>query len=209
MAAWGAGESGVGPPCPAGGGRDTLCRVPPSLPRVTTGPRTPSAEPPELAAGGGPSDCAGCGACCRRNGSPVVLYNSAYATASGHPYRPAGLPDPLAAEIDERFLGLRRGQEGPGPCLWYDAEAAACRHYQWRPGVCREFEVGSASCLSDRRAEGVEPAGRPGTGRSAAGRSAAGESDPLRIDDADDAGQQGHESGESQHRSRLRRDAGR
>ena len=81
-----------------------------------------------------------------------MLYNSAMATAGGHPYRPPGLPASLIEEIDDHFLGLRRGQEPPGPCLWYDAAAMRCRHHEWRPVVCREFEIGSASCVSDRTA---------------------------------------------------------
>ena len=83
------------------------------------------------------------------------MYNSGLGRGERHPFRPAGLPAELVEEIDAHFLGLHRGQEGPGPCLWYDAAALRCRHYQWRPQVCRDYAVGSPSCLSGRRKEGV------------------------------------------------------
>ena len=35
-------------------------------------------------------------------------------------------------------------------CLWYDHESRKCRNYEWRPSICREFEVGSDGCLSWR-----------------------------------------------------------
>ena len=88
--------------------------------------------------------------CCRLNGSPPLVYNSALGTGEAHPVRPPGLPPELIAEIDDRFLGLHRGQEPPGPCVWYDERARRCRHYRWRPPVCREYEIGSPSCLADR-----------------------------------------------------------
>lgn len=128
-----------------------------SVPRDANGSREPTAASTDgrpLA----PLDCTDCGACCRRNGSPVVVYNSGLNTAGGHPYRPEDLPPHLLAEIDEHFLGLRRGQEPGGACLWYDAKTARCRHYEWRPPACREFEVGCASCLSDRAALQIGPA---------------------------------------------------
>ena len=99
-----------------------------------------------------PPDCTGCGACCERNGSPPLLLNSALGTSEAHPYRFPGMPAALIAEIDDHFLGLHRGQEPPGPCVWYDAARQRCRHYEWRPQICRDFEIGSPSCLSDRGA---------------------------------------------------------
>ena len=132
-------------------------------------PRTSSTAPPRAGFTGHPqlrvlpgepdvpSDCTDCGACCRQNGSPVLLYNSRLGGSGDlpHPYRPVNLPAELVAEIDTHFLGLHRGQEPPGPCLWYDATTHGCRHYQWRPQICRDFEVGSPSCLADRRAAGT------------------------------------------------------
>ena len=113
-----------------------------------------------------PTSCEGCGACCRRNGSPPLLFNSGLGTAGHHPLRPPGLPAELIAEVDAAFLGLHRGQEPPGPCIWLDAATDRCRHYDWRPQVCRDYAIGSPSCLhdraedrraEDRRADGADP----------------------------------------------------
>jgi Putative zinc- or iron-chelating domain len=55
------------------------------------------------------------------------------------------------------------------PCLWLDMETRKCRWYDWRPDVCRDFEVGCGPCLEHRRRIGVgctsrrprKPGGRP------------------------------------------------
>ena len=97
-----------------------------------------------------PASCESCGLCCEGNGSPVALYASRPEWPSLHPYRPAGVPDELIREIDENFGGLFRGQEPPERCLWFDAEARRCRHYEWRPQFCREYELGGVACLASR-----------------------------------------------------------
>ena len=80
-----------------------------------------------------------------------------YATRPGwreqHPYRPHDLPADLAAEIDDHFAGLFRGQEPQERCLWFDAESRACRHYEYRPQICREYELAGPQCLLRRDAE--------------------------------------------------------
>lgn len=98
-----------------------------------------------------PANCDGCGLCCEGNGSPVTLYVSRQEWQS-HPFRPAGLPDDLIREIDDNFAGLFRGQESQDRCLWFDAEARRCRHYEWRPQVCRDYELGGFACLASRSA---------------------------------------------------------
>lgn len=42
------------------------------------------------------------------------------------------------------------------PCLWYDPATRRCRHYEYRPLACREFEVGSEDCLDARRRAGID-----------------------------------------------------
>lgn len=98
-----------------------------------------------------PASCEGCGLCCENNGSPVLLYASRPDHDGPHPFRPADLPEDLIREIDDHFAGLSRGQEPPGPCLWYDPERRCCKHYRWRPQVCRDYELGGEACLSERR----------------------------------------------------------
>lgn len=37
-----------------------------------------------------------------------------------------------------------------GPCTWLDLETRMCKHHQYRPNVCRDFETGNAECLQWR-----------------------------------------------------------
>lgn len=98
-----------------------------------------------------PESCDGCGLCCEGIGSPVLLYASRPEWEARHPFRPAGLPDELIREIDTQFAGLVRGQEPQERCLWFDLETRRCRHYEWRPQFCRDYELGGTACLNLRR----------------------------------------------------------
>jgi Fe-S-cluster containining protein len=97
-----------------------------------------------------PQSCDGCGLCCLGIGSPVLWYASHYQTLTGHPFRPAGLPQQLIDEIDTAFDGLMRGQEPQEQCLWFNATTRKCRHYEWRPQVCKDYELGGTACLTAR-----------------------------------------------------------
>ena len=81
----------------------------------------------------------------------MALYATRPELEARHPFRPEGLPLELIREIDEHFLGLCRGQEPQERCLWFDTVARRCRHYVWRPQVCREYELGGPACLALRR----------------------------------------------------------
>lgn len=37
-----------------------------------------------------------------------------------------------------------------GPCFWLDTETRMCKHHQYRPNVCRDFETGNPECLQWR-----------------------------------------------------------
>ena len=41
------------------------------------------------------------------------------------------------------------------PCLWLDVATRRCRHYEHRPGTCRDFRPGSYSCLQWRHRFGI------------------------------------------------------
>ncbi len=98
-----------------------------------------------------PESCEGCGLCCQGIGSPVLSYQSREVWKDYHPFRPPGLPECLIEEIDNHFAGLFRGQESQTQCLWYDAETRSCKHYEWRPKVCRDYELAGFACLELRR----------------------------------------------------------
>lgn len=99
----------------------------------------------------GPTSCEGCGQCCLGIGSPIVLYVSRREANGPHPFRPADLPMALINEIDAHFSGLVRGQEPQEQCLWYDSASRRCRHHEYRPQLCRDYELGGRACLSLRR----------------------------------------------------------
>lgn len=98
-----------------------------------------------------PESCDGCGLCCEKIGSPVLLYASRPDIQGPHPFRPPGLPEKLIRKIDDHFLGLSRGQEPQKQCLWFDAETRRCHHYEWRPQICRDYELGGSGCLIERK----------------------------------------------------------
>jgi Fe-S-cluster containining protein len=98
-----------------------------------------------------PESCNGCGLCCEGIGSPVALYVTRPELGSPHPFRPEGLPRELIDEIDDHFLGLFRGQESQDQCLWFDPAGRRCRHYEWRPQVCHDYELAGTACLALRR----------------------------------------------------------
>ena len=100
-----------------------------------------------------PESCEGCGLCCEGIGSPVLIYASRPGLPDPHPFRPALLPQPIVEEIDQSFSGLMRGQEPQDRCLWFDPVARACRHYEFRPQICRDYELGGRACLQRRRDE--------------------------------------------------------
>ena len=40
--------------------------------------------------------------------------------------------------------------EGKAYCIWFDPDTKGCSHYEHRPMICREFEVGGEDCLRIR-----------------------------------------------------------
>jgi Fe-S-cluster containining protein len=97
-----------------------------------------------------PQDCQGCGLCCEGIGSPVAIYT--YRTSHSGPYlfRPRDLPRHLADEIDRYFDGLKAGEKPVDNCLWFDETTRQCKHHEWRPQVCRKYDVGCDLCLKER-----------------------------------------------------------
>lgn len=98
-----------------------------------------------------PESCDDCGLCCEGIGSPVLLYVTRDDESENHPFRPPDLPAELQREIDEAFAGLHRGEEPQERCLWFDPVTRRCRHYDWRPRFCVEYELGGRECLARRR----------------------------------------------------------
>jgi len=82
--------------------------------------------------------CRGCGACCMEIGSPPFVGEDL----------PEGIRIAWELAISARKLG---GWKDPWPCVWLDRETMQCRHYAYRPEVCRDFQPGSEDCREWRR----------------------------------------------------------
>ena len=105
--------------------------------------------------------CEGCGACCRRQGSPPGFA----ACLSGQTERAypedleilASAPASLVSELADHYrrAALSGDTRLGKPCLWFDETTRGCRHYEFRPILCREFERGSVACHDWRRRLGV------------------------------------------------------
>jgi uncharacterized protein len=65
-------------------------------------------------------------------------------------------PD-LAAEIEAEYRRKRAEADWPSesPCFWLDTATGRCKHYNERPEICRDFEVGGEYCLEARDYYGV------------------------------------------------------
>lgn len=51
-------------------------------------------------------------------------------------------------EADRKLNGTTDSLDGP--CFWFDMESRKCKHHEFRPRVCRDFEVGSEPCVEWR-----------------------------------------------------------
>ena len=89
--------------------------------------------------------CSKCGACCRHLGSPPFLATGApdeNGCLTDFQHEPT-MPAELIAEVSNYRRALGAGGPDRGaeelPCFWYDAATKRCKHYRWRPNVCRDY----------------------------------------------------------------------
>ena len=108
--------------------------------------------------------CSDCGRCCQHMGTPPM-----YAAAFPLGGKPvwwfvksedaailARAPRKVREELRDYYHAVQRGEiaDRSGqdvPCLWYDEVTRRCRHYEFRPTICREFEAGGEECAAWRR----------------------------------------------------------
>lgn len=62
------------------------------------------------------------------------------------------LPENLKAELLDFMeeYSVPEGELDPA-CIWLDKETRLCKHHQYRPRVCRDFEIGSPGCQEWRK----------------------------------------------------------
>ena len=107
---------------------------------------------------GGEISCQGCGVCCLEQQSPPLYLGILRGfhfpdDPDADPedfHRLADLPAAAREELEEYAKLLAEGGETDGVCIWFDRERRTCRYYDFRPSICREFEVGSDGCLAWR-----------------------------------------------------------
>lgn len=100
-----------------------------------------------------------CGACCSEMGLlPMSAYVGAFAWND-----PSDLPPELLAELKEAKAAIRDDFPDDAPCIWLDGRTKLCKHYQYRPSVCRDNDdendgltPGDEGCLEWRRTKGIE-----------------------------------------------------
>mgnify|MGYP001605348030 CR=1 FL=1 len=100
-----------------------------------------------------PFDCLACGACCLHAGG-VLLLDQDVARLAAH----LGLTE---AEVRIRT----KGRDDPA-CVFLDwqsqlAGGTRCTVYEARPQVCRDYPVGGAACLRERKNIGLPTAPQP------------------------------------------------
>jgi len=92
------------------------------------------------------SNCDNCGACCMAQTTPpgyvAVLYDYRSWPDEEDKERCQEMPREARAAILDRMADL----DGDQPCCWLDEDTLRCRWYEWRPNICRVFEVGSEGC---------------------------------------------------------------
>jgi Fe-S-cluster containining protein len=107
-------------------------------------------------------NCDDCGVCCYV-GHPLFVRS---VVPRKHGWIPSGsqdeeaylrLPADLKKEVDDHLMALvQSGIADDGqPCHWLDLKTMACKHYEHRPLVCREFEPGSEGCRYVRECHGI------------------------------------------------------
>ena len=98
-------------------------------------------------------DCRGCGVCCETMGAPPGF--SAYFPRKGERISKElqlwpdyeivkSMPAKLRAELRAYYNALDRGEiedrtRYDAPCLWLDTRIMRCKHYEYRPTICREY----------------------------------------------------------------------
>jgi uncharacterized protein len=97
-----------------------------------------------------------CGACCQEQGGlPVSMYLGDH---------PLDSPTHLPPELYQSLLDIQASWLAHGfladssPCIWYDINTRLCKHYEYRPSICRNVVIpGDFHCLSWRKAKGIDP----------------------------------------------------
>ena len=94
--------------------------------------------------------CDECGVCCMKHRVPPFTLMD-----DGIEIVPPGVPG--RARILRLLERLEQTDlDNAGTCIWFDAVTKTCRHYDDRPAVCRQFQMGADGCRELRREFRIE-----------------------------------------------------
>jgi uncharacterized protein len=103
-------------------------------------------------------NCDDCGACCLNVGNPPFLLDMKDGTL-----RNIGGIDSaedfhrlLEAPVDARIAFAKNSESTTGPCSWLDQATRRCQFYNFRPEICRTFEIGGKWCSELREIHQIE-----------------------------------------------------
>jgi len=119
--------------------------------------------------------CDGCGLCCLNVSSPPMFAaffprpgqeRAAWTRGTPEERLIQSMPKSLRVKLLSYYMRcVRTGDwRDREPCCWFDLVAKRCRHYEFRPSICREFELGGEDCLRIRKQSVMRPAGAPQKG---------------------------------------------
>lgn len=92
-----------------------------------------------------PTNCGNCGVCCLGlNLMPAARFEDDVAV----------LPSAMLEALDRVADGPLSGPDN-APCIWLNRFGGTCMHYELRPNDCRDFQLGSETCLRLRAKHGV------------------------------------------------------
>ena len=93
-------------------------------------------------------DCTNFGACCREMVQPPMDLTDRF-----------NVPDYLLREITHFNAMVRDSLPEVYPCIWLDLVTMKCRHYEHRPAICRDFQIGGDGCMTQRKLHSVSREG--------------------------------------------------
>jgi len=99
--------------------------------------------------------CEGCGRCCMEMNTPpfIVIWQDGVPLKPDTEYELQDFDWLMAAPQearDAKRAAFDDDRPDGSPCVWLDLETKRCRWYEFRPGICREFERGGEVCLATR-----------------------------------------------------------
>lgn len=97
--------------------------------------------------------CDNCGACC------MSMMFPPFDEEDGAIELPSQIEEELISAIEAGRNQVPGASRIGLPCFWLDTETRRCKHYEFRPGICRRFEPGNNICIKDRAIHGISDRG--------------------------------------------------